>query len=490
MQTETYELDEPETPKHPPDTKICPVDKESIWDDILKSRQSVNEAFDVVDVVDVARTESSIEATSNPEPVLEQTQDSNVQNKNALTDVISDLATLSPMDYARQRKEMAKELGVPLKTLDVEVKNARVEPSSEMFQKVEPCAEPVVPVELFDEVAATITSFVVLNWEQALALTLWIVMTWVIDIVKVAPLAIINAPEKACGKSQLLEIIGLLSAKNLFTANITTAALFRLTEKHAPTLLIDEVDTFMRENIDIKGLINAGHTRTSAVVFRTVGEEYDPKPFNVFGAKAVAGISLEKHLPDSTMSRGIVFNMRRKLPHELVKRLRHVEEGLFEKLKSKLARFALDFSAHIQASRPDLPDELSDRAQDNWEILLAIAGCAGSEFLKRAVEAALKLSVSEESVSMGTELLQDIQLAFESKCCEKISTSDLIDALCEDDERPWSTYSHGKQITPRQLATLLAAYGIRSKTVRQKYGTPKGFDLGQFSDVFARYLPA
>ena len=44
-------------------------------------------------------------------------------------------------------------------------------------------------------------------------------------------------------------------------------------------------------------------------------------------------------------------------------------------------------------------------------------------------------------------------------------------------------------ILPRQLAKQLAPYGIKSKTVRvDKYGTPKGYELSQFDDAFARYL--
>lgn len=35
---------------------------------------------------------------------------------------------------------------------------------------------------------------------------------------------------------------------------------------------------------------------------------------------------------------------------------------------------------------------------------------------------------------------------------------------------------------------MLAAYGIHSKTVRMRGGTPKGFDEAQFKDAFERYL--
>jgi len=36
----------------------------------------------------------------------------------------------------------------------------------------------------------------------------------------------------------------------------------------------------------------------------------------------------------------------------------------------------------------------------------------------------------------------------------------------------------------------LGKYGIKSKTVRFGQATPKGYDIGQFKDVFARYLTA
>jgi sulfur transfer protein SufE len=214
--------------------------------------------------------------------------------------------------------------------------------------------------------------------------------------------------------------------------------------------------------------------------------------FDVWGAKAFAGISLEKHLPDATMSRGIVIVLRRKLPHETVSRLRHADKNLFTGIAAKLARFADDFSKQVRTARPLLPDELSDRAQDNWEPLLAIAGCAGPEWIQRATAAALQLSsASEQSVSSGNELLADIQHVFERKRVHKISTADLIQTLVADNEKSWATYNHGKPISPRQLAKLLAGYGIKSKTVRTSpTNTPKGFDTSQFEDVFARYLAA
>ncbi len=402
------------------------------------------------------------------------------------------LAGMKPLEYERVRSEQAKLMGCRPAVLDALVKKARneeTEADNLPFPEVEPHPEPIDPATLLNEVSDTIRRFIVLDVEQADAAALWVAFTWFEDVVEVAPLLVINAPEKACGKSQLLDLVGRLSARPLPAANASAPFLFRAIELWKPTVLIDEADTFVRENEEFKGLVNAGHTRSSAYVGRVVGDNHEPKLFKVWGPKALAGIALEKHLPDATMSRAIVFELRRKLPHESVTRLRHAGSDLFEGIASKLARFADDYAQQVRLARPTLPDELGDRAQDNWEPLLAIAGCAGAEWVKRATVATLKLSgAGDKSVSTGNELLADIQEILESKNVLKISTADLIVALVADDEKPWATYNRGKQISPRQIARQLAGYGIKSKTIRLGYETAKGFEVEQFADVFARYL--
>ncbi len=407
-------------------------------------------------------------------------------------EVIDRLAGMKPLEYERVRVAQAKAMNCRPSVLDALVKSARneeTETDSLPFPEVEPHPEPIAPAQLLNEVSDTIRRFIVLDVEQADAAALWVAFTWFEDAVEVAPLAIINAPEKACGKSQLLDLVGRLSARPLPASNSTAAGLFRAVELWKPTVLIDEADTFIRENDELKGLINAGHTRSNAFVLRVVGDNHEPKLFKVWGAKALAGIALEKHLPDATMSRAIVFELRRKLPHESVTRLRHAGADLFEIIASKLARFADDYAQQVRLARPTLPDELGDRAQDNWEPLLAIAGCAGADWVHRATVAALKLSgAGDKSVSTGNELLADIQEIFESKHVLKISTADLIAALTADDEKSWATYNRGKPISARQIASRLAGYGIKSKTIRLGYETAKGFEVEQFGDAFARYL--
>ena len=403
-------------------------------------------------------------------------------------DIIASLATLTPVEYDKVRKAKANELGVRPCALDAEVKMAKKESStSAKTDAVKIWPEKIVPAQILDEVSGCVCRFIVCEPETAHAAALWIVMSWVIDSVQVAPLAVITAPEKRCGKTQLLTLIGRLVRNPLTASNITPAALFRVIDAWQPTLLIDEADAFLRDNEELRGLINCGHTRDSAYIVRVVGDDHVPTKFNAWGAKAISGIG---HLADTLMDRAIVLELRRKLPHENVERLRHAEPGLFDELAAKLARFAEDYQEKIRVARPSLPESLNDRAQDNWEPLLAIADVAGSHWPQLARQAALKLSGSQtDSMSVGVELLSDIQEIFDTKKIDRIFTADLIEALCADDEKPWATYNRGKPISPKQIATRLKGYGIKSKDVRiGRITGKKGFLLDDFEESFSRYL--
>lgn len=402
---------------------------------------------------------------------------------------IEKLAALNPLEYDRMRIASAKELNIRPATLDSLVKGIRTAHQKENktpFIEIEPWHEPIQPAALLTEISNTIKRFIICSPETAHAATLWVAMTWFIEVIAVAPLAIITAPEKRCGKSQLLFLLGHLANRPLSASNITPAALFRSIDAWQPTLLIDEADAFMRENEELRGIINCGHTRDLAKIIRVVGDDFTPTVFNVWGAKALAGIG---HLSDTLMDRAIILELRRKLMNENTERLRHAESHCFKTLAAKLARFSQDYADKIQQARPELPNGLNDRAQDNWEPLLAIADIAGGEWSKLSRTAAIMISAQEESSqSIGMELLGDIQEIFENQNLDRIASAELIQRLCDDEEKPWATFNRGVSIRPRQIASRLKDFGISSHTIRLGFSTAKGYLKSQFTDVFARYL--
>ncbi len=154
---------------------------------------------------------------------------------------------------------------------------------------------------LLDAIAATFTRYIALpthaeHRDRALGVAR-LRLPGVVD----SPFLAITSPVKRCGKTLLLIVLGAIVPRRLFASNVTPAVLFRTIEKYRPTLLIDEADMFIRENDELRGVLNSGHTRTTAIVIRAVGDDHDPRAFSTWCPKAVALIG---RLPDTRSRSG------------------------------------------------------------------------------------------------------------------------------------------------------------------------------------------
>lgn len=66
----------------------------------------------------------------------------------------------------------------------------------------------------------------------------------------------------------------------------------------------------------MRGILNAGHGR-SGVVIRTVGEDFEPRAFKVFGTVAYAWlVKRGMHVAQTLEDRSITIELRRRLPNE------------------------------------------------------------------------------------------------------------------------------------------------------------------------------
>ncbi|MBN1608663.1 MAG: DUF3631 domain-containing protein [Polyangiaceae bacterium] len=274
---------------------------------------------------------------------------------------------------------------------------------------------------------------------------------------------------------------------------MTAAVLPRKIEQVRPTLLLDESDAAFKGEKEyaetLRGVLNSGH-RQGGKTTVCVGQGADIgfKDFSVFCPKAIAGIGT---LPDTVASRSIPIRLKRRAPGEKVERFRYEEaKADVRPLVDALETFGQDEPiVELQISRPELPEQLGDRAADCWEPLLAIADLAGGDWSVGARNAALALSAGEriEEDSTGVRLLADIKQVFDDK--DRLRTQDLLDGLHCIDEAPWGDW-FGKPLAHRALARLLHPYGVKSKSIRIDDGTPKGFMRDQFEDPWRRYLPS
>jgi Protein of unknown function (DUF3631) len=348
--------------------------------------------------------------------------------------------------------------------------------------------------ELLDQLASFLRRYVVLTPAQADAIALWIIHSHAFEAAETTPYLAITSAEKRSGKTRLLEVLEVLVANPMRTADMSEAALFRSLANEQATLLLDEVDAIFgpktRERESLRAMLNAGHRR-GATVRRVVGEgpTMRVEAFPVFCPKALAAIG---QLPDTVADRSIPIRLKRAAPSEPLERWRKREaDPEAEKLRLRLAEVTAVSLEALTEARPSIPAELDDRAADGWEPLLAIADLAGGNWPERARRAALELSAGQlrEEESVGIRLLADIRRVFTEHGADRLPSTELAAALGEIEEAPWGDW-RGKTLDTRALAGLLKRYDIRPKVIRIGDKTPSGYLKEWFEDPWRRYLPA
>ena len=103
--------------------------------------------------------------------------------------------------------------------------------------------------------------YLVLPPNGAEVIALWVIAAHAFNGFQISPRLNIRSPEKRCGKNIALDVLECLTPRSIRTENVTTAVLFRLVDGYQPTLLIDEVDSFLKDNEELRGALNAGHRR-------------------------------------------------------------------------------------------------------------------------------------------------------------------------------------------------------------------------------------
>ena len=346
---------------------------------------------------------------------------------------------------------------------------------------------------LLDELVHLVRRFVVVSEPQAVAWALWVVHTHALDAAAETPYLSVSSAEKRSGKTRLLEVSRLVVARPWFTGRVSAAALVRKVDKERPTLLLDESDAAFGGEKDyaeaLRGLLNTGHRVDGTASLCTgKGAAMDVRDFSTFCPKAIAGIG---NLPGTVADRAIPIRLQRKAKAERVERFRERKvRAETASLCTRLEAWALANTENLQAADPPLPEELSDRAQDGAEPLLAIADTAGDGWPKRARGALVELFTagSLEEESLGVRLLRDCRIVFEARAADRLASAELCAALVELEESPWRAFHKGEQLTARGLARLLNPFGIVSGSVRLGEKTPKGYYRLTFEDPWSRYL--
>jgi uncharacterized protein DUF3631 len=346
---------------------------------------------------------------------------------------------------------------------------------------------------LTEDVMGIVRRYVALTDHQAIATALWVAHTYTLSAFECTPYLQVTSATKRSGKTRLLEVLEQLVARPWFTGRTSAAALTRKIDAESPTLLLDESDAAFSGPAEyteaLRGVLNSGYRKSGKVTLcAPQGKGFATKDFNTYGAKAIAGIG---KLPDTVNDRSIPIGLRRRTREETISRWRERDGRREAKpIREALAAWSTGAIAPLRDARPDVPLALNDRAADVWEPLLAIADMAGGDWPRKAREAALALTGQEpDDDTIGIQLLADLRDAFDD--AEVLSSHELIQQLVSRDDRPWATWSKGKQITGHALTRLLRPFGVVPGGTMRVEGKPaRAYRRAAFEDAWLRYLPA
>jgi putative DNA primase/helicase len=413
-------------------------------------------------------------------------------------EILQRLAALPLLEYERCREAEAGRLGIKrVSILDKLVDGQR--PKSETaggelqgrnvnLADVELWPEAVTGADVLDEIASTFARYVALPDGAGDALALWTAHAHCFAGFGCSPRLNISSPEKGCGKTTLRDVLAVLVPRPLPTENLSVAVLFRVIESRRPTVLADECDAWLRDNEELRGLLNAGHRRGGQAL-RCEGEANEVRAFNVFAPAVLCGIGA---LPGTLHDRSIIVRLERAKPGEVRERFDSRRVGREIELCRKLARFCADNKAQLEACEPMLPSGAFNRLADNWRPLFAIAEIAGGGWPQRVEAAFAKLTnkADADAQGMGAMLLADIQQVFNEGRAGRMFSKALVETLCAMSYRPWPEAHKGKPISETWLARRLHAFGVSPKTLRIGDDRAKGYETADFAEAFARYLPA
>jgi Protein of unknown function (DUF3631) len=287
--------------------------------------------------------------------------------------------------------------------------------------------------------------------DEAGTLTLWTMHTYVFDVADATPYILVTAPTSAAGKTRIFDTARCLVHVPYVAVDPTPASMFHAIDEQHPTVLLDEAD-MLRENKQLRSVLNAGFQPGTPV--RRSKQSYD-----VFCPKAFSGITHEKPpLTEATLSRCIQIPMRRKAPDDIIARFHHRRAFADTVLiREALTVWAHDARDKLERADPWMPDRLTDRQEDSWSPLFAIADSLGGPWPADARRWAVTLSRAiPADPDPAVQILRDCKRVLDSFTGNRIYTAKLAamrDAL-EDRE-------YDEDLSPIRLARRLGGFGIR-----------------------------
>jgi hypothetical protein len=323
--------------------------------------------------------------------------------------------------------------------------------------------------DIFRHLCEQFAHFLEFPKEDAVGITatlaLWTMLTYAYPAWSAVPYLSVGGP-LGSGKSRVFEVLSRLVYNPMYSSNLTAPCLFRTLDSQGGTLLLDEAERLNDRTPDageIRSILLSGYKRGSrAHRMEREGDDFRPISFDVYGPKAIAGIS---GLPAALASRCIrimMFRVAKDSP--IPKRSVDANEKAWTELRGGLHALALARGASFVGLARWQPecDGLNGRDLEVWQPILAMAKFvedAGADGLLEIMkEYALKSAqtTNDDIVPESDEIL--LQL-LRQQVVEKpwgITAGELLEKAKEEHPAIFSRYG------ARGIGAVLNRYGIKS----------------------------
>jgi hypothetical protein len=208
--------------------------------------------------------------------------------------------------------------------------------------------------------------------------TLWTIGTYFFHLFNSYPYLYVGGL-KQTGKTKLLTVASLMAFNAIFTNNISTASLYRLTQSGRCTLLLDESEKLAGKERaeELRNLLLAGYKK-GAIVYRTEkkrSERLVPEGFEVYSPKVVCNIEgIENVLED----RCIPITMKRGKNRAIINAEPRFNDPAWTEIRNGLYCLFLQFWSEVSEGcegsvRSECEATIAARDLELWKPIFALA---------------------------------------------------------------------------------------------------------------------
>jgi len=217
--------------------------------------------------------------------------------------------------------------------------------------------EPVDPHQLLSNLLKILSTYIEFDDPRHYVLTaIWVIGSYFYKRFSAYPYLFINAIKRS-GKTKLLTVLSLLAYNAVFSMNMSTSSLFRLTQSAGATTLVDETEDLNDPDrkADFRQLFNAGYKRGGYVYRSEKGpnDTFIPTPYDPYSPKGLANI---KGLEDVLEDRCIPITMKRGRNQAIINRDVPIDDLIWGEMRDSLSRFYLQEWAAIGQEYEDTAD--------------------------------------------------------------------------------------------------------------------------------------